>query len=179
MPFLQDLPQHSKQIFITLTETRLREHLDTELLIDGYTISPQGNLYVSNTAGMVETVEVWLLQSQQNPLSTSPTVLWKCLAFTLKLKTWFCLSSTGSLVALPVAMDLLVWSFARPSGRSNLPLKNIDWDSLERELQGFDWDLAFSQLNSNQVLRSFIETCCSISQKHVPLRKVSKKDDAI
>ena len=50
---------------------------------------------------------------------------------------------------------------------------DVDWDSLERELHGFGWDSAFSQLNPNQMLHSFIATCCSISQKHVPLRKQS------
>ena len=61
----------------------------------------------------------------------------------------------------------------------NFMSDDVDWDSLERELYGFDWDSAFSQLHPNQMLQSFIETCCSISQKHVPLRiksdrKVSK-----
>ena len=38
VPFLQDLLQHSNQLFVALTETWLQEHLDAELQVDGYTL---------------------------------------------------------------------------------------------------------------------------------------------
>lgn len=57
----------------------------------------------------------------------------------------------------------------------NFMSDDVDWDSLERELHSFDWDSAFSLMNPNQMLHSFLETCCSISQKHVPLRKQSDR----
>ena len=41
VPFLQDLPQHSNQLFVALTETWLREHLDAELQVEGYTLFRQ------------------------------------------------------------------------------------------------------------------------------------------
>lgn len=41
VPFIQDLLQYSNQLFIALTETWLREHLDAELNVDGYTLFRQ------------------------------------------------------------------------------------------------------------------------------------------
>ena len=40
-PFIQDLLQHKDQLFVALTETWLRDHLDAELNIDGYTLFRQ------------------------------------------------------------------------------------------------------------------------------------------
>ena len=41
VPYIQDLLQTSKQLFIALTETWLRDHTDAELDIEGYTLFRQ------------------------------------------------------------------------------------------------------------------------------------------
>ena len=38
VPFINDILYHDNQIFSALTETSLRDHLDAEVNIDGYTI---------------------------------------------------------------------------------------------------------------------------------------------
>ena len=41
VPYIQDLLQHRKQLFMALTETWLKDHLDAELAVEGYTILRQ------------------------------------------------------------------------------------------------------------------------------------------
>ena len=57
----------------------------------------------------------------------------------------------------------------------NFMSDEADWDSLENELDAQDWNATLAGLDPGEMLTKLLETCASISQKFIPLRKRSDR----
>ena len=81
VPFIQDLLLNSNQLFIALTETWLRDHLDAELKIQGYTcfrsdrVRPRRHQRGRDSGGIAIYIRDDLASTAENILTYSNSVV--------------------------------------------------------------------------------------------------------